>query len=112
MYMALSQKQYITIETLLAHPTWSNEQIAKEAGVNRNSVSNWKRLNEEFKEEYKRRLKENWEGLESIAIDTMKNLTLNGDFKASKYILDSLGYAPAQRIEADISNDIVISIGE
>ena len=29
-----------------------------------------------------------------------------------EYILDSLGYAPAQKIEADVSTDINITIGE
>lgn len=110
--MALKQKHYACIECMLAHPTWSNEKIAEEVGVSRNTVGEWKRNNEEFKAEYHRRLKENWESLEGIAIETMRNLSSNGDFKASKYILDSLGYAPAQRIEADVSNDIFITIGE
>jgi hypothetical protein len=42
----------------------------------------------------------------------MINLAENGDFKASKYILDSLGYAPAQKIEAELTTDIVINIEE
>ena len=43
--------------------------------------------------------------------NTMRNLADEGDFKASKYILDSLGYAPTTKIEADVSNDIFITIG-
>ena len=39
-------------------------------------------------------------------------LASTGDFKASKYILDSMGYAPAQKIEAEVKNDIVINIEE
>ena len=42
----------------------------------------------------------------------MRNLAIDGDFKASKYILDSLGYAPAQKIEADVKTDINITIEE
>jgi hypothetical protein len=40
----------------------------------------------------------------------MRNLASNGDYKASAYILNSLGYAPAQKIEADIHSDIEIVI--
>lgn len=110
--MALKAKHYQCIELMLAHPTWGVCKLAEEVGVNRNTVSDWKRNNEEFKAEYQKRLREIWEDSEAIAVETMRNLASDGDFKASKYILDSLGYAPAQRIEADISNDIVITIGE
>jgi hypothetical protein len=42
----------------------------------------------------------------------MIELANEGCFQANKYILDSLGYAPAQKIEADISTEIVINIEE
>ena len=45
-------------------------------------------------------------------METMQSLAREGDFKASKYILDSLGYAPVTKIEADISKDIIINIEE
>ena len=46
-------------------------------------------------------------------METMQNLARSGDFKASKYILDSLGYAPTQRIEAEISStNIVINVDD
>ena len=47
-----------------------------------------------------------------MAMETMQNLARGGDFKAAKYILDSLDYAPAQKIEADVKTDIVINIDE
>lgn len=40
----------------------------------------------------------------------MIELAADGNFQANKYILDSLGYAPTQRIEADITSDIEINI--
>ena len=109
--MALRPQEYSLIEALLANPGISNEAVAKIVGINRNTVREWKK-NPEWQEEYKRRLKEKWESSEEIAIHTMRNLALDGDFKASKYILDSLGYAPAQKIEADVKTDIVINIEE
>lgn len=109
--MALKPKQMKCIEAMLANPTFSNEKLADIVGVNRNTIGDWKRNNEEFKAEYKARLRAVWEDSEGVAMQTMRNLAEDGDFKASKYILDSLGYAPAQKIEADVNTDIVIEIG-
>lgn len=109
--MALRPQEYALIEALLANPSISNEKVAPMVGINRNTVREWKK-NPEFQEEYKKRLKEKWESCEDIAIDTMRNLAIDGDFKASKYILDSMGYAPAQKIEADVSTNIVINVEE
>jgi uncharacterized protein YjcR len=109
--MALKARQIAYIEYLLANPMLTNLEAAKQVGVNRNTIAEWKRR-PEFQEEYKRRLKEKWEGAEVMAMETMQNLARGGDFKASKYILDSLGYAPVQKIEADVNTDITINIEE
>lgn len=109
--MALKAKHYNCIEAMLANPTISNEKLAEIVGVNRNTISDWKRNNEEFKAEYQRRLQELWKDSESIAVNTMRNLAIEGSFNASKYILDSLGYAPTHKLEADINSDVVIKIG-
>lgn len=109
--MALRPQEYALIEALLANPGISNEAVARVVGINRNTVREWKK-NPEWQEEYKKRLKEKWESSEEIAIHTMRNLALEGDFKASKYILDSLGYAPTQKIDANVSNEVNIVIGD
>lgn len=107
--MALRPKEYALIEALLACPSISNEKVAELVGINRNTVREWKKK-PEFQEEYRRLLREKWESSEGIAVDTMRNLAIDGDFKASKYILDSLGYAPVQKIEAEVNNEITINI--
>lgn len=109
--MALKQKEIALLEALLANPAISNEKVAPIVGINRNTVREWKKK-PEFQEEYRKRLKEKWESSEEIAIHTMRKLALEGDFKASKYILDSMGYAPTQHIEAEVKNDINITVGE
>lgn len=107
--MALKARQLAYIDFLLANPMMTNTEAAKACGVNRNTLTEWKKL-PEFQEEYNKRLREQWEGAELLAQETMRKLAKSGDFKASKYILDSLGYAPVQKIEADISQDICINI--
>jgi hypothetical protein len=107
----LKPKQLKLIEAIISAPDASNVKLAEMVGVNRNTITEWKR-NEEWRSAFQARLREIWRDSEIIAIDTMRNLAVNGDFKASKYILDSLGYAPTQKIEADLHTDIQINIEE
>lgn len=107
--MALKPKQLKLIEAIIANPTAPHTELAEIVGINRNTISAWKKQ-DEFNAALKNRLQEIWRDSEVIAIDTMRNLAADGSFQASKYILDSLGYAPAQRIEADLHTDIEINI--
>lgn len=107
--MALKPKQLKLIEAIIAYPSAPNTQLAEIVGVNRNTITAWKR-DAEFNSALKARLQEIWRDSEAIAMATMRNLATEGDFKASKYILDSLGYAPVQKIEAELTTDIVINI--
>ncbi len=109
--MALKPKQIKLIEAIIANPQAPHTELAEIVGVNRNTITVWKR-SEEFNAALKARLQEIWQDSEVIAVDTMRNLASNGDFKAAKYILDSLGYAPVQKIEADLHTDIQITIEE
>lgn len=109
--MALTAKRIELLEAMLAHPAMSDVKLGQLLNLNNKTVGKW-RKEPEFQEELKRRLQEQWKGAESIAQRTMIDLASDGDFKASKYILDSLGYAPTQRIEADVNTDIVINIEE
>lgn len=109
--MALKARQYQLIEALLANPMVPDTELAKQIGINRNTVREWKKK-PEFQEELQKRLREKWEDSERLAMETMQSLAREGDFKASKYILDSLGYAPVQKVQAEISKDIIINIEE
>jgi hypothetical protein len=107
--MALKARQLELIEAMLANPMVPDTELAKEIGINRNTVREWKQK-PEFQAELKARLAEKWKDSERMAMETMQTLARQGDFKASKYILDSLDYAPATKIEADVKTDINITI--
>lgn len=107
----LKPRQYKLIEAMLANPMMPDTHLAEELGINRNTVREWKKK-PEFQEELKARLNEQWADSERMAVDVMQSLAREGNFHATKYILDSLGYAPAQKIEADIHSDININIEE
>lgn len=109
--MALKPRQLALIEAMLANPMLSDVKLAEQLGINNKTVGVYKK-NPEFQAELDRRLKEKWKESERIAQETMIRLATKGDFKASQYILNSLGYAPAQKIEAEVNSDIVINIDE
>jgi uncharacterized protein YjcR len=109
--MALKSRQIACIEAMLAYPSASYVELAEMVGCNRNTITKWKN-DEEFMAEYQKRLREMWKDSEAIAVKNMIKLAEGGCFQANKYILDSMNYAPAQRIEADINTEIVITIEE
>lgn len=99
------------LEAILANPKMSDVKLAELLHLNNKTVGKY-RKEPEFQQELKRRLMERWKGAENLAQSTMLELCENGDFKAAKYILDSLDYAPTQKIDATVSQDIVINIGD
>lgn len=109
--MALKPRQLKLIEALMANPMMPDVKIAEELGINRNTVREWKNK-PEFQEELRRRLREQWEDSERMAMDTMQTLAQSGDFKAAKYILDNLGYSAPVKVEAEVSTNITINIDD
>jgi hypothetical protein len=109
--MALKPKQIELLEAMLAHPMMSDVKLAEQLQLNNKTVGKWRKM-PEFQEELKRRLAEKWKDAERLAQAKMIELANEGCFNANKYILDSLGYAPAQRIEADVKTDFNIVIEE
>ena len=109
--MALTAKKIELLEAMLANPMLSDVKLAELLNLNNKTVGKW-RKEEEFQQEMKKRLAEQWKDAERLAQKKMIELAADGCFQANKYILDSLNYAPAQRIEADLKTDIVIEIGE
>lgn len=104
--MALKARQLELIEAMMANPLVPDTELAKKIGINRNTVREWKNK-QEFQDELKARLAEKWKDSERIAMETMQMLAIQGDYRASKYILDSQGYAPAQKVEADVKSTII-----
>lgn len=109
--MALTAKKIELLEAMLANPMMSDVKLGELLNLNNKTVGKW-RKESEFQAEMKNRLSEQWKDAERLAQKKMIELADGGCFQANKYILDSLGYAPTQKVEADIKNDIVINIEE
>lgn len=109
--MALKPKQIELLEAMLAQPMLSDVKLGQLLNLNNKTVGKW-RKEPEFQAELKARLAEQWKEAERLAQRKMIELAADGNFNANKYILDSLGYAPAQKIEANVNSDISITIEE
>ena len=109
--MAIKPRQQALIEAMIANPSASHIALAEMVEVNRNTITKWKR-EPEFQAAYQERLREVWKDGEAIAIKSMLNLAEKGNYQAAAYILDNMGYKPSTKIEADVSHDINIFIGE
>lgn len=112
--MALNHKQLKAIELLVYQPYMTLNMIAKEVDVSRDTLHRWRNDNEEFKEALSKATKERWKAAEQLAVNTMINLMSEGNYQATKYVLDSMDYGAAQKIDANVSGtqNIVITIGD
>lgn len=109
--MALTAKRIELLEAMLAYPALSDVKLGALLDLNNKTVGKW-RKEPEFQEELKRRLAEQWKDAERLAQKKMIELADGGCFQANKYILDSLGYAPSQKVEMEVANTIEINIEE
>lgn len=109
--MALTAKRLELLEAILAHPMMSDVKLGELLDLNNKTVGKW-RKEPEFQEEMRKRLAEQWKAAESLAQQKMIELAEQGNFNANKYILDSLGYAPATKIEADVNTSININVDD
>jgi hypothetical protein len=109
--MALKPRQIELLELMLVNPMMSDVKLAEVMGLNNKTVGKWRKM-PDFQEELKKRLAEQWKNAERLAQKKMIELANEGNFQANKYILDSLGYAPVTKVEANVTTDIEINIEE
>ncbi len=107
----ITTRQMDFIEFMIANPLKTAKELCQEYGLSNNTYSTWRRQ-PKFKEYLSKRLQEKWKDNELMAQATIEQLARDGDFKAAKYILDSLGYAPVQKVQAEVQNSITINVEE
>lgn len=103
----LSDRQLSVISFIIANPEYPYTVVSEQTGVPYSTLNRWK-AQPEFKEELQKRLRERWEEAEGLAQETMMSLCREGDFKAAKYILDSMGYNAVKKVEVSGNLPIVI----
>lgn len=110
----MTGKQYHAIRLLIEGK--SQQQVADEVGVNRNTIGNWLR-NAEFKEEYDKQVKDVMSVLAGEAMAHLADLMRNASsesvrLNACRDILSRAGYdaTAKSKVELDKPMDIVINI--
>lgn len=112
--MALNTKQKKAIELLTSGEGYTLKEVAELAGVTPKTLWNWRNGNDftEFQEELGKVNKERWEAAVDAARAGAIKLCKDGNQKMIEFVLKNEGYNPTQKLEADITTDIVINIEE
>ena len=112
--MALNTKQRKAIELLTSGQGLNLKEVAEQAGVSPKTLWNWRNGNDftEFQEELKRINDERWKAAVDAAREGAIKLCKDGNQKMIEFVLKNEGYNPTQKVEADISTDINITIEE
>lgn len=110
----MTGKQYHAMRLLIEGK--SQQQVADEVGVNRNTIGNWLR-NAEFKEEYDKQVKDVMSVLAGEAMAHLANLMRNASsesvrLNACRDILSRAGFdaTAKSKLEVDKPMDIIINI--
>lgn len=110
----LNDKQRKALVLLTSGSGMTYQAIAEEVGVNPKTLWDWR--NEPkytvFQQELKRLNDERWLATVDAARQGALKLCLNGNQKMIEFILKNDGLNPTQKVEADISTDIVINFDD
>lgn len=107
--MALKAKQKALAELMILKPELTNVEYAKEINIDPKTLYKWKKT-DEFQAYIAELCKDKFKELEKLAIEKLRDNISKGNQKAIEYTLDYLGYKATQKVEAELSNDISITI--
>lgn len=104
-------KMKYVMQVWLSNPLLTSREVAEKAGVSTDSFHDYQQ-NEEWMAEYKAECDKRFESLRAAAVENLENALLDGDWRATTYVLDALGYQATQKINVDANTTIRISIDE
>lgn len=108
----LTPKQRMALELLTNGQGLSYKAIAEQVGVNPKTLWDWRNEPEftHFQEELERINTQRWMATVDAAREAAFNLCKNGNQKMVEFVLKNEGFNPTQKVEAELSNDISITI--
>lgn len=115
--MKITKNMINFIQKSLEFPFLSDAKIGEMIDITPAQICRW-RKDDTFKAEYDKALHEQWESYTKEAQMVMHNILINGNeqnqLAASKYLLDSVGYKPTDKvnINADASINVSIDYGD
>jgi len=106
----MEERMEHVLEVWLANPLLPFTEIAEKAGISETTFYRYK-ANAEFMQEYGRRCKERFNGLQAKALEVLENKLDAEDWQATKYVLDGNDYAGKQKLEVSTTT-INVTIDE
>ena len=108
----LTDKQRMALELLTNGKGLSYKSIAEQVGVNQKTLWEWRNSPAfvNFQEELERINNDRWLATVDAARQAAFELCKDKNQRMVEFILKNEGYNPTQKVEAELSNDISITI--
>lgn len=108
----ITTKQRKAIEMLTSGEGYTYKEIAEAVNVNPKTLWEWRNGPEYvmFQEELDKINEQRWLATIDIARKSARKLCEDGNQKMVEFVLKNAGYNPTNKVEADISTDINITI--
>ncbi|MBO5957265.1 MAG: hypothetical protein J6Q39_06900 [Bacteroidales bacterium] len=109
----LTPKQKRAVQ-LLIYSDMTYTQICEELQINMKTLWRWRNEPDfaQFQREYERVKEEQWLATVEAARLSALKLCRDGNQKMTEFILKNDGLNPTQKVEANVTTDIVITIGD
>lgn len=110
----ITPKQRKAIELLTSGDGLSYKEIAEQVGCNPKTLWEWRNSPDYvmFQEEVRIIDEQRWLATVDAARKSAHKLVVEGNQKMVEFVLKNEGYNPTQKVEAEVSTDIEINIGE
>lgn len=110
----LTDKQIVAIDLLTCGQGLSYKAICEQVGIDAKTLWRWRNEPEfaHIQAEIKRINDERWAATVDAAREAARRLVEKDNQKMVEFILKNEGYNPTQKIEADVTTDIEITIEE
>lgn len=109
----LTEKQRMALELLTCGEGLTYKEIAERVEIDGKTLWRWRNEPEfaHFQAELKNINDARWAAAIDAAHEAAIKLCKDGKTEMVKFVLQNAGYNPTQKVEADVNQDIVISIG-
>ena len=110
----LTDKQQMALELLTSGKGMKYKDICSAVGIDQKQLWRWRNEPEfaHFQEALQKLNDERWLATVDAAREAALKLCNEGNQRMVEFVLKNEGYNPSQKVEAEVSTDIVINIGE
>ena len=110
----LTDKQQMALELLTSGKGLKYKEICEIVGIDQANLYRWRTAQEfaHFQEALQKLNDERWLATVDAAREAALKLCNEGNQRMVEFVLKNEGYNPSQKVEAEVSTDIVINIGE